>query len=158
MSARRSNDALADELERFAAEVHEMQGGVFISSRMRESAERLRDKSEPRGIGFAFVLIKKFQELSSAAIPDSFEFNERGKQWLQEAYEYATALREPEITVTDDSLTARSSELWEPSDEEVERFFAMYSADVRYEPADHPRMIYLLGRALVDFVRNRREA
>ena len=32
-----------------------------------------------RGIGFAFVVIAKFQELSSAAVSGSFSFNERGR-------------------------------------------------------------------------------
>jgi hypothetical protein len=80
---------IAAELERYADEVHEMKDGVFISSRMREAAESLRAQ---RGIGFALVLIKKFQELSSASVPGSFEFNARGKQWVNEAYDYAAAL------------------------------------------------------------------
>lgn len=52
-----------------------------------------------RGIGFAFVLVKRFQELSSAAVLGSFEFNERGKAWLQEAFDYAAALSTPSPTI-----------------------------------------------------------
>ena len=43
----------------------------------------------------------------------------------------------------------------EPTQAEIEAFFAIYSADVRYEAADHPRMLWLIGRALKSFVANR---
>ena len=46
--------------------------------------------------------------------------------------------------------------LADPSRDEVEAFFAQYTFDVRYEPGDHPRMMWLIERALASFVRSRR--
>jgi hypothetical protein len=45
--------------------------------------------------------------------------------------------------------------LSEPTKAEIEAFFELYAADVRYEPSEHPRMIWLIGNALKAFVRSR---
>jgi hypothetical protein len=38
---------------------------------------------------YARRVVARFQELSHAAVPGSFEFNEQGEKWLAEAMDYA---------------------------------------------------------------------